>query len=387
MWLLATYVAPTSMPYARHMEIIITGKSALMLYRQMRAGTLRLSTKVIPMASVSWEKLDGKRLGQLEIPALELSGLFTVDRPLDLRVRNTGDRARLETVICHSTTKPLPGGSIVELSAPWRTRELLPSVTNCRVLMDSIPLVILDMAGQILALVNRGKMSNDDAVMRLAALICEFCGTYARHYLDPNRGETTFELGPATTVSEISAFLAQVHGIPGINLARAAVRLATDGLASPMELVVYASMAFPPRMGGLHIRNVRVNEPLDLSAVPAGTLAHKRLTPDLRVGDDPVGIEYNGKEHLEKYRVREDKNRAQDYAKLGFFQYPLMYEDIETVEALDKTLRSLVDLLTEYEGTTFRKRTMGILRDRGYRAARLRMLNTYLWRTDASAKS
>ena len=145
-----------------------------------------------------------------------------------------------------------------------------------------------------------------------------------------------------------------------------------------MELVVYAAMSYPPRMGGLHIQNVRVNEPLDLSAVPKGMLVHSRLTPDLRVGDDPVGIEYNGKEHLEKYRVRKDKNRAQDYAKLGIFQYPLMYEDIQTVEALDYTLRALVDLLSPYEGYNFRKRTLIILGDRGYRTARHRMLQTYL---------
>ena len=168
MWLLGTYTAPTSLLYALRMDIVVTGKSALTLYRQMRAGKLRLSTRAIPMASVSWEKLDGRQVGQIDIPALELSGLFTIDRPLDLRVRNTRDRVRLGTVVCHSTTRPLPGGSIVELVAPRRSQELLPSALDCRVLMDSIPLVILDMAGQLRVYVNEGKMSNDIAVMKLA---------------------------------------------------------------------------------------------------------------------------------------------------------------------------------------------------------------------------
>lgn len=360
------------------MNIVITGKSALTLYRQMRAGKLQLKAKPIPMAFVSWEKLDSKQVRQLSIPALETSGLFTIDRPLDLRVRDTRDRVRLGTVVCYATTKPLPGGSIVELTAPWHSADLLPLEQGCRVLMDSVPLVILDMAGQLCELVNNGKMSHDVGIMRLTELICEFCGTYARHYLSPRRGEMTFEIKPAITVSEVKEYLSRVRGISGIKLARAAVALAADKMASPMELVVYAAMAFPPRLGGLHIHNIRVNEPLDLSVVPKGTLAHEQLTPDLRVGDRPVVAEYNGKEHLEKYRVRQDKDRAQDYAKLGIFQYPLMIEDVRTVDALERTLRDFVGLLAPYEGPNFRARTLRILRDRGYRAARQRLLDTYL---------
>ena len=360
------------------MDIVITGKSALTLYRQMRAGKLQLKAKPIPMAFVSWEKLDGKQVRELSIPALETSGLFTVDRPLDLRVRDTRDRVRLGTVVCHATTKPLPGGSIVELTAPWHSADLLPLEQGCRVLMDSAPLMILDMAGQLCEHVNNGKMSHDVGIMRLTELICEFCGTYARHYLNPRNGEMTFEIGPATTVSEVREYLSRVRGISGIKLARASVALAADKLASPMELVVYAAMAFPPRLGGLHIQDIRINEPLDLSVVPKGALAHQQLTPDLRVGDRPVVVEYNGKEHLKKYRVRQDKNRAQDYAKLGIYQYPLMIEDVCSVDALERTLRDFVGLLTPYEGLSFRARALRILRDRKYRAARQRLLDTYL---------
>ena len=139
------------------MDIVITGKSALTLYRQMRAGKLQLKAKPIPMAFVSWEKLDGKQVRELSIPALETSGLFTIDRPLDLRVRDTRDRVRLGTVVCHATTKPLPGGSIVELTAPWHSADLLPLEQGCRILMDSVPLMILDMAGQLCEYVNNGR--------------------------------------------------------------------------------------------------------------------------------------------------------------------------------------------------------------------------------------
>jgi hypothetical protein len=55
-----------------------------------------------------------------------------------------------------------------------------------------------------------------------------------------------------------------------------------------------------------------------------------------------------------------------------------MIEDVCTVDALERTLRDFVDLLTPYDGLGFRARALRILRDRKYRAARQRLLDTYL---------
>ncbi len=243
--------------------------------------------------------------------------------------------------------------------------------------------MVVSEAGLLREHVSKDCMSRQDATVLLTRLICELCGSYGRDAVDPMGAEPLYELPPACDVATIRAYLDELHGVRGLELARAAMRQACDGLASPMEFLIYAALAFPPRLGGLHLRDVRVNEAYRLKKDELSGLGIMRLTPDFRFVGKPIALEYQGSEHLEKYRVRKDKVRAQAYAMLGVRQYPIMIEDVSTIGALDQTLHDIVDLLSPYEGSSYRKRALSVLRDERCRRARARLLELCLRRYGA----
>lgn len=350
-----------------------------MLHRAMRDRYPRLRAREVPTSSVRPAKLTAKVFRGLNLAALERLGLCTADMPLEVCVRHAADRPVIPELCCHVRSLWLPGGSFLELSTTPRFHDELPEKSECRILVDSVPLVVATMGSDLHKLVRCSKITKDDAIVLLTRLMGELCGTYGRSPTANTEEGVRYDVAPLCHVKEIRAYLAELHDMEGVGIARAAARIACDNLASPMEFVTYAALAFPPRLGGLHINDVLVNQALD-EGEELAVLGIRRLTPDFRFGRKPIVIEYQGSEHLEKYRVRKDKVRAQAYAALGIRQYPLMVEDVSCVSALDKTLRIVVDLLSPYENQSFRKRTLAILRDGRCRKARERLLELCLGR-------
>ncbi len=309
---------------------------------------------------------------------LEQYGMATPDNPIELVVHTPADRAQLGIASCRVRTTRLPGNSYLRLLPTRYGGSGLPPSEQCRLFVESVPLVIASQAGMLADLVRAGRLDRKVAILKLAALACEFCGTYSRDASNPQDGELLYDRPAIATATDIQVYLRSLCHSKGVELARTASRLARDGLASPMELLVYAALGFPPRFGGIHVGDLKINEPLALDEELQKKLGIHRITPDIRVGGHPVALEYNGVEHLEKYRVRQDKMRSQMYALLDVAHFPMMIEDVCTPAALDRTLRSIVDLLTPYEGPAFRKRVQQIMRDETYIQARAMLLGVYL---------
>ena len=359
------------------MDIIVTGRSALKLHRIARRKWPILSLHSMPMDTVDAGALDRRWLRSLNLEAFRNLGMFSQENPLDLCITHAKGRTRIPEIVNHVRSIPLPGGSYLEIHPSKSSIDEFPIRSECRIVVDSVPLTIAMIASELHKSVRCNRMTRQTAIMRLIPLICEFCGTYTHDPLNP-KGEIEYNVAPASDVSEVRTYLKKLHGLRGIDIARAAANYAADLLASPMEFVVYAVLTFPPRMGGIHLCGIRVNEALSISDRRLKELGIMRLTPDFRINDWKLAIEYNGSEHLEKYRVRQDNTRAQNYVLLGYRYFPIMIDDIRPISALDRTLYRLADVLSEYGGKKLRRRIREIICNEKYHAARMELLRLYL---------
>ena len=145
----------------------------------------------------------------------------------------------------------------------------------------------------------------------------EVCGDYR---MGLNHSDPYIEQ-PATTSKEQIIELLDMHpGKPGATRARLALRHIYDHSASPMETASAIALSLPTSEGGVGIRGIELNKPLE---IPQG-LWHCAKARTLKIDvlvtykRRELGIEYKGGFHDEFERKGADAEREAVLAQMGY---------------------------------------------------------------------
>lgn len=145
----------------------------------------------------------------------------------------------------------------------------------------------------------------------------EVCGDY-RMRLNPADPYT--EQPAATSKDEITELLDRHPGKPGATRARLALRHIYDHSASPMETASAIALSLPTSEGGVGIRGIELNKPLEIPqrlwhCAKARTLKIDALVTYKRRA---LGIEYKGGFHDELERKGADAEREAVLSQMGY---------------------------------------------------------------------
>lgn len=133
------------------------------------------------------------------------------------------------------------------------------------------------------------------------------CGTFV---VDPDRDCGLGSRSPITTVRRIEAFVRRNAGLRGVKSARRALRLMTDGAASPPESFMRMVLGLPYRYGGYQLEGLRANYRLKPSRKARAIAARETLVPDLCSVKGRLAIEYDSNaEHLTEIQIGKDASK------------------------------------------------------------------------------
>lgn len=270
---------------------------------------------------------DAARFGQ----QVDLAARGIVSRPVDLLVFSKDQRRRGKQAHFHVWGGLVPAGSMVRLGE--------------RLLVSGPELVIIQHAGYQLkrwplikrftrdlhadedALAFAGLDPNDVVydhplhwertvrIVRLAMLVCEFCGTYR---LAVGEGKPRYRVAPLTSKERIEQVLSQLGGVFGERRVREALRLGFEGSASPMETALVMMLTLPVEQGGFGLPRPQMNHTVDVRGLSYAPASLEQVTPDLlwegEEGRRAVALEYDSDEF---HGVGEDATPAARSRKAG----------------------------------------------------------------------
>lgn len=310
------------------MAITLTGLSALRALRAARASG------GLPHERCNLEAPSpptGRRHWTRETLTKGLPGTWapTPERPLD--VVTPTQEARLRSRLVRCTTHPdLPPNSAVPLGEG--------------VSLVCPELLFFELAGRVSPAVH-------------ALIGYELCGGYARDASHPRSGGVTFGLDPVTSSAALGRYLDELGARQHVRQAREARAAVRDDAWSPMEAVIALLATLPTRQGGYGIPGVRCNARVAV----AGT--RESRVPDILFGDTCVGINYDGRGHLDlgsiarandasgiataMRQVRrtyvDDRRRERELGAQGYLVLTATSEDLYEPGGLDRLMRHVLD--------------------------------------------
>lgn len=335
------------------MGLTLAYTSALHALRLLRSEHVDVrSLDCVPIARP--HPLRGRRWSVREFSSdvWRWQGLSTRN-PLHVLVPSPQDRMWMQGVSCHVCTRDLPAGSVLWLDE--------------RASMVSPPMLFLQMA----------------SILSFPALVMqghELCGHYTRCPDDPLDGPIVDNLPPATSVAELSSFLRSMDNAPYVCDARRALDYVQDHAASPMEALLSTLYALPVEELGYGMGPVTLNRRVRLGD---GSDSRSRY-PDLLFPFAPVGINYDGEDHLDldgllgyaracmregdeadacarsrllekrdavRAKVVDDTARNRQLATRGMLVFPATKENIYERGALDQFTRDILHSARALFGT------------------------------------
>ena len=153
---------------------------------------------------------------------------------------------------------------------------------------------------------------------------------------------------PISSVDEIKDYLDGAKGCYGVNKARRALRWVADGARSPMEAKLATLAALPQGLGGYDFSVPRINYRIDAESLDSLTLDRedrKYFEIDLYWEKERVGVEYDGADHYEKYRVRKDKRRLNCLVANGERILCVMFDQLTDESVRTALMNQLAKLL------------------------------------------
>lgn len=361
-------------------RIHITGNQALKLMRAARAKQIVMAVPVVDPYDISLSRvstIDELGIGEI-VSWLDVSR----NEPLDVLSSSRESRCRISGTHPHIVSTIPPLCAALELKQVSNT-DALHWDQETRVFIDAPPLALAHAAHCLGEFVSKGSMNELEAQLRLIALACELCGSYARDPLDPRGGTCFFDepgqcnrfVGP----DELRAALHDMQGSNGLVRARKAAAHALDFSGSPMETYLDLGLFLPPRLAGLSLHMPLLNQQLVVTDEVRNRLRHKSLRPDMQWPEQHLLGEYYGdEEHSSKDARIEDKNRVQDYATAGYSPVLLMYDDVKGITQLNATAERLARMLMERGLRNELYRVRRIMRGDGFRAKQNVLAKTLL---------
>ena len=296
----------------------------------------------------------------------------TPEKPLHLAFPSRGARTKSSCIAPSAVLNELPEGAYLEV-VPTGGAPLAEGLHDrVRLFVESPGLSLVRMAHHLGRRVAAGTFSEDAAIIRLAGLGMEFCGSFARDPQDPGRGISTFELPAVVHAQDILSLLDNLPRMRGLRLARKAAAYVRDDSGSPHETLLSLAYRLPPKMGGAGFAEPLANAPLvwPERAQARGILKHRSMRPDFHWPQYLLASEYLGGVHGKPSSLAEDSNRIQDYQSCDYSVFPATYEDIRSTQALGSYLARLARIMALYEGEGFARRIERVLLDPDVRQAR-----------------
>lgn len=318
------------------MTIYITGVDALRVYRMSRQGEGAFMLGTTP--NHDYRNVGSIGAGQARKLLLRLAHARVIPSSasnLEVRAWKDSRRPCSRQLKSHVTSIELPSQSFVELwlyeaghGGHAGTWERQPSA-----FVDCPELCLLANSGAPLP--HQSHATRKD-LLNAIGLISECAGTYAPAPY-PELGTTAYGTYPITTHAELASYLSQLPPIRGKTLLLQAMRWSHDGHDFPMETLMDCLLGLPPRLGGLGLIDSYVtNQPLELSQRKLQLIEHRCITPDFYFPRVRVALEYDGTVHTSERAMLEDHQRMQDYLALGIMPLHITFDNIRTIERLNR---------------------------------------------------
>lgn len=253
------------------MSVTLSHSSALAVLRSLRAEGVNVrEMEPTPVASPSaWI---GRRWGMRDFdPSVWRWPRPTRDEHLHVLVPKGARYIRMSTVETHV----LWGGD-ASMSALW---------LDSHASIVRPELLFLQMA-EVLPLPS------------LVMLGFELCGNFTRDADRPIDGEATIKIPTATSVKQLAEHLAASSGARGVSKARKALAYICDNALSPMEALLGTMYSLPPEESGYGMGPVTLNERVMVGEPDESGIMRSRY-PDLSFSFAPVGLNYDGEDHLD----------------------------------------------------------------------------------------
>lgn len=326
------------------MGLTLSHLSALDITRTLRSEGRNLrEMESIPLRSPSpwvgkrWSKRDfDPSVWQWLAPSREF--------PMDVLVPKGTRSLRMKNVNVHMAWKDLPRRSVLQIDE------------NTSIVC---PELLFLQASSFLSL------------PALVMLGLELCGHFSRSAEAPLEGKAAIEIPVATCVKEIASFLDFAGHQNGIARAKDALRYVSDHALSPPEAVLASMYSLPPKECGYGMGPVVLNKRICTD----GKHKAKSRYPDLLFSFAPLGINYDGEDHLDlqglvqaareaeradgeqkaaaekklnekmravRAKVVDDTRRNRQLATKGYFVLPTTKEDLYGNGCLDRFTEDLL---------------------------------------------
>lgn len=288
-------------------------------------------------------------------PRAHLPGLnLPTGLPLGVAASGGAARVNMKGVTCGTYGKGLPVESFLDLGDG--------------VAISSPELLFVEM-GTVLALPQHIMLGH------------ELCGSISRDAADPRNGKVRMNVDAVTSVERIGRFLDAARGIRGLKRARRALELTRDNAWSPTESVVATMACLPLDEFGYGLGKLTLNKRI---STPEGLLAttdKESRVPDILFDQTPVGINYDGAVHLDldsivdatrrlaedpgssafdrelrealnavRAKVVDDIMRNRELAADGLVVFPVVKEDLNREDGLDRVMLQVVQSIEERTG-------------------------------------
>jgi hypothetical protein len=387
------------------MDAIITGAVALQQIRRVRRGDVAATPSELVEVPCVHEHV---ALAEWLDSATMRKALALVDQePIPIRARNAKLRGHVKATRDYVTTAPFAPTSFWELSFVEHANDgsangsakgngatkdgqvtqvkaesgfqVLDLLHNNHLYIDGPELCVLNAAKELLVRIKNGNTTRTIAVLKLATLIMELCGTYSRDPLNPQVSAATYHLDPITNVEKVAKFFDNYIATKGIKLVREALRWSCDGSRSTMESFTYVALVCPPRLGGVSVGKVKLNQALELNARQLALISHRTITPDFQIARYDATVEYLGRGPHEGDDARdEDRRRWKDYSTLCLRSFPMTFDDVRTPRAFNSFCRRLVQGLDGDARRREMHRLNQLFRDENFQKAQTRLFAALL---------
>lgn len=289
------------------------------------------------------------------------------ERSLGILVPSDATRIRTKHIHCAVDSAPRGDTPYLRLCSAIANEPSPLVPRESRVFVQAPASIVLGMARQLRRMVIVGKIGNTQAVLMIAKLCLELCGTYAHDPFAPHMGSVAYDAPQRLTRDELGAFLSQSGTEQGLSLAREALSLVHDNSGSPQESFLGPALFSSSRLGGLELCEFVANEPLKLTERERASIGYRTITPDFQMPKYQSVVEYLGEVHNEGDNPRIDHQRSLDYQTLGKREFAFWYEDVSTINALMISASRIVSAMEQFDGTETRRRFVRLSNDPAFR--------------------
>ncbi len=282
----------------------------------------------------------------------ELSLLRACQNPVHMLVPHAGYRSRGKSAAFHVWQQDIPA------SAMLRADESLfvstPSFVLVQMAMVNFkadPLIdaFVEESRSAESVASDGPIPYDDPfewgrkerLIDMALVACEFAGSYR---LPTGVRDTAYRLAPLMTCQQTREFAARIRKPYGTNRLHAALDLAFDRSASPMETALALMLCLPVEMGGYGLARPELNKPLSVEGFSSLWDGGMTVTPDLLWEGRRLVIEYESDEFhasLGKRKAAADATRANVLMAMGYAVLRATTATICSLSSLEQLARQV----------------------------------------------